>query len=137
MKAVTRRLDSDVDLLAAGELLFERNRLGLAGRGVALRVPLREAAETLAAITVDDEVGGPGCGVVAFGALPFVPGAPAELIVPSEVFGRADDGTRWHTTIGTGAHPQDGTVTSVRTSPSRYSIEPSRTPESWCELVEA
>ena len=29
MKAVTRRLDTDVDLLDAGELLFERNRLGL------------------------------------------------------------------------------------------------------------
>ncbi|MEY2432199.1 MAG: menaquinone-specific isochorismate synthase, partial [Acidimicrobiaceae bacterium] len=100
MKAITRRLDSDVDLVSAGDLLFERNRLGLAGRGVALRVRLPDAEDALAAIDVDDEVGLPGCGPVAFGALPFDPDAPAELIVPAEVFGRADDGTRWHTVIG-------------------------------------
>lgn len=140
MKAITRRLDDDVDLLAAGDLLFERNRLGLAGRGIALRVPLEEAIDALAGVEVDDEVGLPGCGVVAFGALPFRPDAPAELVVPVEVFGRADDGTRWHTVIGDTAE-LDAIDTgnrwlSPRESPSRFTIAPSRTPESWCELVE-
>ena len=82
MKATTRRLDADVDLLTAGDLLFERNRLGLAGRGVALRVPLSEADAALAAIEVDDEVGLPGCGPVAFGALPFDPSAPPSSSCP-------------------------------------------------------
>src|SRR5260370_12053170 len=99
MKAITRRLDADVDLLSAGDLLFERNRLGLAGRGIAARVPIGDADAFLESIEVDDDVGLPGCGPVAFGALPFLPGAPAELIVPREIFGRADHGTPCHTPI--------------------------------------
>jgi hypothetical protein len=61
VKAVTRRLDTDVDLLEAGDLLFERNRLGLAGRGVAARVPLDDVDRVLASIEIDDEVNIPGC----------------------------------------------------------------------------
>jgi isochorismate synthase len=132
--ARTRRLDRDVDLLAvAGSdgLVFERSRSGLAGRGVAARIPwtagdpaaaARSAADALAAIDADDEVGLPGCGPVAFGALPFVPGAPAELLVPEVVVGRADDGTRWVTTIGSadapgllgdGPHSADGDLAAL------------------------
>jgi menaquinone-specific isochorismate synthase len=141
MKATTRWLDADVDLLAAGDLLFERNRLGLAGRGVAQRVPLRAAQSTLAAIEVDDDVGLPGCGPVAFGALPFDPSAAAELIVPAEVWGRADDGTRWHTVIGETAELDalgagNRPLLRREAQPSRFTVEPSRTPESWCALVE-
>jgi menaquinone-specific isochorismate synthase len=140
VKATTRWLDADVDLLTAGDLLFERNRLGLAGRGVARRVAPAEAEAVLASIDVDDEVGLPGCGPVAFGALPFDPQVPAELIVPAEIWGRADDGTRWHTVIC-----QSGELEAIgaaerpllpRESPSRFTVEPSRSPESWCELVE-
>ena len=135
MRAVTRRLDSDVDLLAAGDVLFERNRLGVAGRGVAARVPWSEATDFLAAIDCDDEVGLPGCGPVAFGARPFDPDAPAELIVPCEVFGRADDGTRWHTSILEAMAPGSRGLLP-RESPSTFRVEPSRSPESWCALVE-
>jgi isochorismate synthase len=142
MKAVTRWLDADVDLLSAGDLLFERNRLGLAGRGVAMRVPLADADAALAAIEVDDTVGLPGCGPVAFGALPFDPHAPTELIVPAEIWGRAEDGTRWHTRIhgsgikGSGTRAATGTRPGTSAGPSRFSVEPSRSPESWCALVE-
>ena len=141
MKAVTRRLDADVDLLTVGELLFERNRLGLAGRGVAAMVPFDDAAEFLAAIDVDDEVALPGCGAVAFGALPFSPGTPTELIVPREVFGRTDDGTRWHTVIGESDELEaigaaERSLLPRESQPSRFTVEPSRSPESWCELVE-
>ena len=111
VKAVTRRIDDDLDLLEVGEILFERNRLGLAGRGVAARVPVSDAGDVLAAIEVDDEVGLPGSGPVAFGALPFDSDVPAELIIPAELWGRTDDGTRWHTTIHgdsgvPGSHPR-------------------------------
>ena len=110
--ARTRRLDTPVDLLAtAGPdgWLFERNRVGVAGRGAALRVDwpagdpsdgARAAAAALAAVESDDEVGLPGCGPVAFGALPFVPGAGATLTVPELIVGRAEDGTTWVTTVG-------------------------------------
>ena len=138
MKAVTRRLDTDVDLLEAGDLLFERNRLGLAGRGVVARVSLDDAASVLAAIETDDDVALPGCGPVAFGALPFDRDAPAELIIPAEVWGRADDGTRWHTVIGElEGRTHDSRASDRRDSPSRFTVEPTRSPESWCELVEA
>ena len=138
MRAVTRRLDADVDLLAAGDVLFERNRCGLAGRGEVARVPWSDAQSFLASIEADDEVGLPGCGPVAFGARPFDTEAPAEVIVPREVFGRTDDGTRWHTVIdeldaiGVGSGPL-----LRRESPSRFEVTPSRSPESWCALVEA
>src|SRR5207249_953510 len=92
----------DVDFLRCAGVdgwLFERGRAGLAGTGVAERIPLDGAEEFLAACDVDDEVGAPGCGVIAFGALPFDRDAPAELVVPAEVWGRDDDGTRWHTII--------------------------------------
>ena len=63
MKAVTRRLDGDLDLLAmagADGVLWERSRAGVAGRGVAFRVPLDAVDDALAGIEVDDEVGLPG-----------------------------------------------------------------------------
>lgn len=108
--ATTRRLDTDLDLLVvAGDdgVVFERERVGLAGRGRALTIdipagvgdPGALVAERLGAIGLDDAVGVPGCGPVAFGALPFDPAAPRRLLVPEIVIGRADDGTRWVTTI--------------------------------------
>src|SRR5262245_49289747 len=103
MIARTVRLDADVDLLAvagASGFLFEQHGAGLAGRGVALRVSLADAADALGAIHVEDEVGLPGCGPVAFGALPFASAERGELVVPELVVGRTSDGARWITTIG-------------------------------------
>src|SRR3546814_15786547 len=48
----------------------------------------------------------PGSGAVAFGALPFVGSRAAELVIPAAVWGRADDGTRWVTTIAPGGSPE-------------------------------
>ncbi|HEX6417484.1 MAG TPA: isochorismate synthase [Acidimicrobiales bacterium] len=163
--ARSRRLDADVDLLAvAGSdgFLFERGRVGLAGRGAALAVPwpagdpaaaARSAAATLAAIETDDPVGVPGSGPVAFGALPFVPGGAATLVVPQVVVGRAEDGTRWITVVaeaGDGAGPgrpalpdpdapTPDDLVGPRTrgpQPQRYTVTSARAPEWWCDLVE-
>jgi isochorismate synthase len=156
--ARTRRLDADVDLLHfAGRdgMLFERGRSGVAGRGCAARVPwpggdpvaaARSVAEALAGIAVDDEVRLPGCGPVAFGSLPFTPGAPSELVVPAVVAGRADDGTRWTTTVtpaGRGADTEaPGSLTSAGSdggplaSVRRFTVTAQREPEDWCALVE-
>ncbi|MGH9137845.1 MAG: hypothetical protein ACRD0G_12470, partial [Acidimicrobiales bacterium] len=103
--ARTRRLDGDPDLVAlAGRsgIVFERGRAGLAGRGVAARCSVDDAPGVLAAVDVDDEVGLPGCGPVAFGALPFLPHrvAASEVVVPEVAWGRSEDGSRWVTTIG-------------------------------------
>ncbi|MFP3902339.1 MAG: isochorismate synthase MenF [Acidimicrobiia bacterium] len=161
--ARTRRLDADVDLLAvAGRdgLLFERNRVGLAGRGCARRIAwppgdpsgaARQVADALAAIEVDDPVGAPGCGAVAFGALPFVPGAASELVVPELVVGRAGDGTRWATTIapeggahgrtgeGGGPDPPAGALAAPGGPlpwPSTFTVRSEIDPAGWCALVE-
>ncbi len=148
--ARTRRLDGDVDLLAvAGSdgLLFARGGTGLAGAGEAARIPREGAAEALAAIEVGlDEVARPGSGPVAFAALPFLPGAPAELIVPSLIVGRDADGTRWATTIGPGADAESDPVAEIRqrataasvpktAGPGSFSVRSSRPPEDWMAAV--
>jgi menaquinone-specific isochorismate synthase len=134
MRAVTRRVDTDLDV-ARWDLQFERGRAGIAGRHSVLSVPIDEAGEILESIDVDDEVGLPGCGPVAFGALPFDPDSPAVLQLPDEVFGRAEDGTRWHTMIE--MHDRvDSSEPAGGSPPSRFSVEPTRSPESWCALVE-
>ncbi len=152
--ARTRRLDADVDLLAvAGRdgVLFEKGRAGLAGRGHAVRLPwlggdptaaARSVADALAGIAVDDEVGLPGCGPVAFGALPFAPGAPSELVVPAVVAGHADDGTRWLTTIGPVGDAAPADVVELPAAVDalpparRFTVAADRDPDDWCDLVE-
>jgi isochorismate synthase len=157
--ARTRRMDADVDLLhLAGRdgMLFERGRSGIAGRGCAARVAwpgsdpgaaARSVAEALAGIEVDDEVRLPGCGPVAFGSLPFMPGAPSELVVPAVVAGRADDGTRWITTITPAELAADTEAMASLTAASsdgggplasarRFTVTAQREPEDWCALVE-
>jgi isochorismate synthase len=140
----TRRLDGDIDLLAvAGRagVLFERGRSGLAGRGIAARLPVDDAAGGLASFEVDDEVGLPGCGPVAFGALPFRPGEPSEVVVPAVVVGRAEDGTRWITTADGGADSDADLPAMIAGEPpgdeppARFEVAPSRPPAAWCELV--
>jgi isochorismate synthase len=150
--ARTRRLDHDVDLLAfAGDdgFVFEKGRAGVAGRGTALTVdwpagdPSAAAASVtaaLAAVAVDDAVGAPGTGAVAFGALPFVPGGPARLVVPEVIAGRAEDGTRWVTTVTPSDRPPppDPDLTGPRAErrqPQTYTLTGTHSPEWWCDLV--
>jgi len=108
---------ASVDLLAVAGTdgwLWQRDGTGFAGRGVALRIPvpggLADApavvAAALAAIETDDEVGVPGSGALAVGALPFDPAAPLELFVPTVTVGRAGDGRCWLTTVGSHADPR-------------------------------
>jgi isochorismate synthase len=102
MKAATRPLDRELDLnaVARGDgFLFVRDGVGVAGRGVAARGPVADIERLLTTIECVDDVGVPGGGPVAFGALPFRPDAPGELVVPRVVVGKAADGTRWVTTI--------------------------------------
>ena len=102
MRAVTRPLDREVDLngFARGDgFLFVRDGVGLAGRGVAVRVPVAEVAGALAAIERDDTVGRPGCGPIALGVLPFRPADGTQLVIPAVTIGKGPDGDRWITTI--------------------------------------
>ena len=144
--ARTRRLDHDVDLLAvagADGVLLARDGVGLAGRGTALQIDvedIRAAQAQLAAIEVDDEVGGPGTGVVAFGAWPFLPSASRRLRVPEVIVGRDDRGSRWVTTVGDGeVDPTPALLdrSDVGPLPTRVTVETTQSAEDWCAAVVA
>jgi isochorismate synthase len=105
MRAVTRSLsayaDRPVDLndIAGGDgVLFVRNAVGVAGRGVAATVPVDEASDVLAALDHDTTV--PDAGPVALGCVPFLPGAPVELVVPRVQFRKNTTGETSVTVVG-------------------------------------
>ncbi|MBL8775396.1 MAG: isochorismate synthase [Acidimicrobiales bacterium] len=163
LRAVTRRLDDDVDLLAvagAHGMLFEQRGSGLAARGEAVRLEVAGGAdraasvvaaqEALAAMAGEDDVRLPGTGPVAFGALPFDPSSAGTLVVPALVVGRAEDGTRWCTTVGRDEAEHAGAearLTEALTEPARssdpvggeasaFSVRPVRPPAAWCASVQ-
>lgn len=149
LRAVTRRLDDEVDLVdIAGEdgWLWERGRTGLAGRGVAARVTVprhhpalaaKAVHDALGAIAVDDEVGLPGTGPVAMGGLPFAPDRDGDIVVPRLLAGRSADGTRWLTAVGPdGAAPALPRVEpETATTASRFTVTPERDPSDWMRAV--
>ena len=101
MIARSTPLESDVDLndVAGGDgFLFVREGVGFAGRGVAARVPIDEAVEFLARLEHVDGAGSAN-GPIAMGALPFLPGQPATLVVPAIVVGKDGRGRAWVTRI--------------------------------------
>jgi menaquinone-specific isochorismate synthase len=100
VRALSRPLDREVDLndIARGDgYLFVRDGVGVAGRGVAARVPIDAVPQFLSAIEHDDQAG--GARPLAMGVVPFKPGSPCELIVPAMAVVKAADGRRWVTTI--------------------------------------
>jgi menaquinone-specific isochorismate synthase len=151
--AVTRRLSTDVDLIdVAGEtgVVWAHGRAGFGGRGVATRVtvPRHDPAlaakavhEALDVIDVDDDVGVPGTGAVALGALAFDLRVEGELVVPELVVGRSADGTRWITSITAGGRepelPDPPPAPPSADEPTRYELTSERSPSVWCDAVSA
>jgi menaquinone-specific isochorismate synthase len=104
LRAVTEALPTAFDLndVAGGDgYLFVRDGVGIAGRGVAARVSIDDAAELLASIAHDDGVGGRS--PIAIGAVMFEPGRDATLVVPALLVGKGADGTRWVTRVHGGS----------------------------------
>ena len=110
MRATTRPLSEvsstitadQIDLTAiAGSdgMLFVRNGVGFATRGIAARVASHEAKEFLASIQVDDSVNSPGSGPVLIGAIPFDSQQPHDFILPKLLVCKSEDGRCWVTTI--------------------------------------
>lgn len=150
LRYATIRLDQDValrDVAGADGYLFAREGAGRAGRGVAGRFDRSEVADVLAGATRvgagDEGASGP----VAFGALPFLPTAPAELVVPALTVGRRTNGTRWATTVtADGSTPPDPAEMLAATlaenpyrpdpGPGRFEVSSSRPPREWVEAVE-
>ena len=151
----TARLDADVDLLdVAGPdgVVFEKGADGLAGRGEALRIEiaslapehLAEVGEVLAGLDVVVEgplQQRPGTGPVAFAALPFSPGAAAAFVVPEVIVGRAADGARWITHVGTAGEGHAATSPvgddpgPVPARARSFQVEAVQDPDDWMESV--
>jgi isochorismate synthase len=124
MRAVTRPLEGELDLndVAGGDgFLFVRDGVGVAGRGVAARVPYDEAARVLASIEHDDGSDGAG-GPVAIGVLPFLPDSPAELVIPNAIVHKRADATAWVTLIDDAERPIARTL--ARPAAASYDIRP-------------
>lgn len=136
--ARTRRLDGDIDLAAFGAgpdgVVFEQGGIGLAGRGEVARVPARDAAAILARFEVDDEVGVPGTGPVAFAALPFLDSLDGDVVVPATVVGRDENGVGWITTIG-GPEREPVPEPVARAGPGSFTVTATRAPDDWCDAV--
>jgi menaquinone-specific isochorismate synthase len=157
LRSRTERLDLDLDLLdVAGEdgVVWAQGRVGLAGRGEALRirVPAGDPADAAAAvhhaldtIEVDDPLGLPGTGPVALGALPFDPRREGWLVVPEVLVGRAEDGTRWMTTVAPADAPRrlphlgppPATDSAPPGAPTRFTVTSPRSPGDWCAALVA
>jgi menaquinone-specific isochorismate synthase len=144
LSARTWRLGPEVDLVGfAGStgLLFQRSGTGFAGRGEALRVRSDRVVEALAGIEVrSDEIDRPGSGPVAFGALPFLPGAGTDLVVPEVMVGRDETGTGWLTVVGRDV-PADAPPLPADeqhddgVGPSSFEVVSSRPPADWKKAV--
>jgi len=146
----TRRCDRPADLVefAGGTgLLFTRDGIGFAGRGVARRGSVEDITAALSGMVVDDDVVRPGSGPVAFGTVPFLPGEPGELVVPERVLVRSGEDGAWVTTIGPGdASGADGdglgagapvAAVTEPLRPSRFDVMSSLPPADWCDAVAA
>ena len=150
LAACTRPLDPDQvpDLLAVARgdgVLFSRDGAGLAGQGEAARLARAEVAEALAAVERDDPLDRPGTGPVAFAALPFLPDAPAELVVPALTVGIDDQGA-WATAVGPAGAPLDPAALlaevlarpgrpSPADGPSAFHVAAARPPADWQDAV--
>jgi isochorismate synthase len=96
----TGRLDLN-DVGRGDGYLFVRDGVGVAGRGVAARVPFDEAPATLAAIDHVDETS-LGVAPVGIGWIPFVPGEPGEVVIPRLAVVKSTSGACWVTSIDDG-----------------------------------
>ena len=146
MKAITRPLseftDAALDLndVAAGDgYLFVRNAVGMAGRGVAERVPIDEAAAALAALPHDSTVD--GAAPVALGVLGFRPGAPATVVIPQVLVRKFANGSTAVTVCGDLDADAVSTMLAPRpvadASASSYRIEPGVAVERYLAAVAA
>jgi menaquinone-specific isochorismate synthase len=155
LTARTEWLAEPPDLLAAAGddgLLWRDEHGGLAGHGVAMRLELpggladassvKAVVERLAAIPTVDEVGLPGCGPVAMGALAFDPAVPGWLVVPQRVVGRSG-GKGWVTTVSAGDGPaveasvagSSGAGSPVAESPDEFSLVSAMSHADWKEVI--
>jgi menaquinone-specific isochorismate synthase len=152
--AHTVALPDAPDLLdVAGDrgLLWRDERGGIAAAGEAFRLDFPagladglavcRAGEALRAVAVQDEVGLPGCGPVAIGALPFDRTAGGCLVVPRRIVGR-DGNQAWLTRVDpAGELPVTDEPARLMATPleppDQFNLTPSLPHSEWKALIAA
>ena len=132
--ARTRHLPESVDplaILATDEFAWSHDGVEFATSGVVARVPVDDVDEALATIAVDDEVGSPGTGAIAVGALPFDARAAADLVIPATVVGRDANGRGWLTQLG----PPAPRPPSAGSEPTRFTVSRQSDHHAWNAAV--
>jgi len=135
-----------VDLLpSGGGLSWVRNGEGLVGWGEAARLEvtgpraLADAAawwdEYTAGLDVDDELGVPGSGPVAFGSIAFDPVAGTSVFVVPEVVAGRRGGVGWITAIGTAPLLPERVPRGNGPTPRLRYADGALDPASWCAAV--
>jgi menaquinone-specific isochorismate synthase len=153
LRAVTRPLAAyvagsvDLNDIAGGDgVLFVRNAVGLAGRGVATRCAIDDAPGLLTAIDHECEVTTDvPLGPVAMGVVPFLPGSPGEALVPHVTVRKHLDGGATVTVVGdTDEHFDPAVVGELLTerppappTAAAYRIEPGVAVEHYLAAVAA
>ena len=114
MKQRTIRLEAAPDLnhVCRGDgVLFVRDGVGVAGRGIAAVCGADEVASLLGSITGESAA---GAGPVAVGLVPFRPGDPGWFVVPSLLVAKHADGTATATVISADeAHLTDAAIAAA------------------------
>ncbi len=153
LRAVTGPLAAHVaesvdlnDIAGDDGVLFVRNAVGLAGRGVAARCAVDEAPALLASIEHRCElVDATRHSPVAVGVVPFVPGAPGTMIIPHVTVRKHRDGTSSVTVVGDAEEQFDPAVVRAELTERRpaaptasgYTIEPGVEVEHYLAAVAA
>jgi len=142
VRAITRPLSEFVDkapdlndVAADDGVLFVRGGSGLAGRGVATRVPIDDAPALLASIDHDSTID--GAAPVALGGVPFRPGSTCALTVPAVAVVKRG-GEAWVTAID-GADVAQALAASTEPVPAApaWTLSPTVTPEHYLTAVTA
>lgn len=123
MRAHSSVVDADAfdlnRIAGADGMLFVRDGVGVAGRGVVATATGRGIERVLASIDHDDRSGGVAPGPTAFGIKPFAPEAPAEFFVPVVAVGRDRDGRGWMTVVGPDGAASEPSLADLTAAPPR------------------
>lgn len=127
------------DVAASDGVLFVRNGVGFAGRGIALRGKASDVRKALIGASTDDAVNLTGSAAVALGWHSFS-GDSSELIVPRVVIGKAEGTDPWVTYV-TGAEREisEALIAQRPSAPtgSSFSIRPGVSMETYLNAVTA
>jgi isochorismate synthase len=99
----TVAVDAEFDLnsVCRGDgLLFVRNGVGIAGRGIAATVPEVDAQNFLNTLTPSQQHAASMPAPIMFGVVPFLPSEQASFVLPRATFRKLPDGSRTVTLVG-------------------------------------